>query len=78
MKKLNVSQARQQLPTLVDEVAQSGEEVLITRRGEPLAKLVPFQPKEAERAAHPLRGLPIEIAEDFDAPLPELWETLGD
>jgi len=29
---------------------------------------VPFQPKEAERAAHPLRGLPIEIAEDFDAP----------
>ena len=68
MKTLNVSQVRQQLSTLVDEVAQSGEEVLITRRGEPLAKLVSLQPKkEAERAAHPLRGLPIEIAEDFDA-----------
>ncbi|HWM93110.1 MAG TPA: type II toxin-antitoxin system prevent-host-death family antitoxin [Thermoanaerobaculia bacterium] len=78
MKALNVSQARQQLPTLVDEVAKSGEEVLITRRGEPLAKLVPFQPKEAEKAAHPLRGLPIEIADDFDAPLPELWEALSD
>jgi prevent-host-death family protein len=78
MKALNVSQARQQLPTLVDEVAQSGEEVLITRRGEPMAKLVPFQPKEAEKVAHPLRGLPIEIAEDFDEPLPELWEALGE
>lgn len=75
---LNVSQARQQLPTLVDEVSQLGHEVLITRRGQPLAKLVPFQPMEAEKAAHPLRGLPIEIADDFDAPLPELWEALSD
>lgn len=27
---------------------------------------------------YPLRGLPIEIAEDFDAPLPELWEALDE
>jgi prevent-host-death family protein len=78
MKELNVSQVRQQLPTLIDEVSKSGHEVLITRRGQPLAKLVPFQPKDAESVAHPLRGLPIEIAEDFDAPLPELWEALND
>ena len=25
-----------------------------------------------------LRGLPIQIADDFDAPLPELWEALGE
>jgi prevent-host-death family protein len=77
MKAFNVSEARQHLPTLVDEVSQSGREILITRRGQPLAKLVPFRKAEAERAAHPLRGLPIEIADDFDAPLPELWEALA-
>lgn len=27
---------------------------------------------------YPLRGLPIQIADDFDAPLPELWEALGE
>lgn len=78
MKTFNVSQARQELPSLIDDVASSGEEVLITRRGQPLAKLVPFHREEAERTAHPLRGLPIEIADDFDDPMPELWEELSD
>jgi hypothetical protein len=27
---------------------------------------------------YPLRGLPIQIADDFDAPLPELWEALDE
>ncbi|MEB3356431.1 MAG: hypothetical protein VKK04_06870 [Synechococcales bacterium] len=26
---------------------------------------------------YPLRGLPLEIAEDFDEPMPELWEALS-
>ncbi len=25
---------------------------------------------------YPLRGLPITISEDFDEPMPELWEAL--
>jgi predicted DNA-binding antitoxin AbrB/MazE fold protein len=27
---------------------------------------------------YPLRGLPILIAEDFDEPMPEMWEALGE
>jgi hypothetical protein len=26
---------------------------------------------------YPLRGLPLAIAEDFDAPMTELWDALG-
>lgn len=26
---------------------------------------------------YPLRGLPVTIAEDFDAPMPDLWDALG-
>jgi hypothetical protein len=26
---------------------------------------------------YPLRGLPLVIAEDFDAPMPDLWDALG-
>ena len=78
MKKFNVSEARQHLPSLVDGVAESGEEVLITRRGQPLARLVPFRPAKARQATPSLRGLPIEVADDFDDPLPEIWEALDD
>jgi prevent-host-death family protein len=77
MKQFNLSEARQSLPSLVDGVAESGEEVLITRRGQPLARLVPFRADTA-KATPSLRDLPIEIAEDFDDPLPELWEALAD
>jgi prevent-host-death family protein len=78
MKKLNVSEARQHLPSLVDDVAESGEEVLITRRGQPLARLVPFRPANAGQGTPSLRELPIKVADDFDAPLPELWEALDE
>jgi hypothetical protein len=31
----------------------------------------------SEETSYPLRGLPIVIAEDFDEPMPELWESLS-
>ncbi len=27
---------------------------------------------------YPLRGLPINISDDFDEPMPELWEALAE
>ena len=35
-------------------------------------------PKATLEKTYPLRGLPITISEDFDDPLPELWEALAD
>lgn len=33
-------------------------------------------PKTIPEKTYPLRGLPITISEDFDNPMPELWEAL--
>ncbi|WP_212716027.1 MULTISPECIES: hypothetical protein [unclassified Synechocystis] len=32
--------------------------------------------KIPSKKTYPLRGLPITISEDFDDPMPELWEVL--
>jgi prevent-host-death family protein len=39
MKHVGIKQARQELPDLIDR-AEAGEEVIITRQGKPVAKLV--------------------------------------
>jgi len=41
MTQINVHQARTQLSRLVERAAR-GEEIVIARRGKPVAKLVPF------------------------------------
>jgi prevent-host-death family protein len=67
--RVNVYAAKSQLSRLLDQAAQ-GEEVVITRHGRPVAKLVPVGPVREERRLGGLRGK-IRIAKDFDAPLPE-------
>jgi prevent-host-death family protein len=39
MKHVGIKQARQELPGLIDR-AEAGEEVIITRQGKPVAKLI--------------------------------------
>lgn len=39
MKHVGIKQARQTLPDLIDR-AEAGEEIMITRQGQPVAKLV--------------------------------------
>ena len=75
MKRLNLSEVRRNLPSLADGVAKTGEEVLITRHGKPLARLVACEPAREGEEPYSLRGLPIRIADDFDEPMPELWEA---
>ncbi|MGH9131385.1 MAG: type II toxin-antitoxin system Phd/YefM family antitoxin [Acidimicrobiales bacterium] len=65
-KSVGVHEAKTHLSRLLDCVA-GGEEVLITRRGEPAARLVAVG-ERAERSFGVDRGR-LAIAEDFDAPL---------
>ena len=76
MKSLNVSDARKQLPALVEEVRRSKKRIVLTRYGKPVASIVPFQSVSVATEPYPLRGLKIVIAKDFDAPLPEVWAAL--
>lgn len=67
MVEVGVREAKATLSQLLKRVA-AGEEVTITRSGEPVARLVPFAPRST-RALGQDAGL-YEVPEDFDAPLP--------
>ena len=56
MKHVGIRQARQDLPDLIDR-AEAGEEVIITRQGRPVAKLV----------AAPRDPIPLPSLVDFRA-----------
>jgi prevent-host-death family protein len=64
----NIHQAKSQLSRLIER-AVSGEEVIISRAGKPVARLVPYVQKRQARRLGMLRGK-IRIARDFDE-LPE-------
>ncbi|HEX5098147.1 MAG TPA: type II toxin-antitoxin system Phd/YefM family antitoxin [Polyangiaceae bacterium] len=65
---INIYAAKTQLSQLVRRVAD-GEEVVITRNGQPVARLVPVAQRAVTRKLGTLAGT-IRIGEDFDAPLP--------
>lgn len=66
---VNVYAAKTHLSRLIDQV-NAGEEVVITRHGRPVARLVPAQPAKPRKPGL-LEGQGYWIADDFDAPLPD-------
>ena len=65
---VSLYEAKTRLSHLVDR-ALRGDEVVITRHGRPVARLVPANPPRAPRKLGALRRK-IRVARDFDAPLP--------
>ncbi|HEY0838006.1 MAG TPA: type II toxin-antitoxin system Phd/YefM family antitoxin [Azospirillum sp.] len=57
--------------------AEAGEEIVLARGDEPVAKIVPLQPKTGKRQFGALKGK-IDIGPEFFEPLPEdelkAWE----
>ncbi len=66
---VNVYAAKTQLSRLID-LAMAGQEIVITRHGRPVARLIGAEAMVAPRKLGLMRGR-IRIGEDFDAPLPE-------
>ena len=64
----NISEAKAQLSSLIKKVI-SGQEIIIAKAGQPVAKLVRFERRDEDRRPGALRGK-ISIADDFDD-LPE-------
>ncbi|MBI5506529.1 MAG: type II toxin-antitoxin system Phd/YefM family antitoxin [Deltaproteobacteria bacterium] len=65
---VSIYEAKTRLSHLVDQ-ALRGEQVVITRHGRPVARLVPAQQARKPRRLGALKGK-IRVAADFDAPLP--------
>jgi prevent-host-death family protein len=67
---VNIHEAKTHLSKLLVQV-ENGEEVIIARGGEPVAKLVPLsREKRKERKLGLMRGMFV-VPDDFDAPLTE-------
>lgn len=62
---IDLTQASQQLSELVDEAARAGE-VVLTRGGEAVAKIIPLPSRNTARRPGSARGQ-VHMAEDFDA-----------
>ena len=71
MQTLTLDEAKNKLPDLI-EAAVAGEEIFITRDGLSV-QLVPQTPTKRKRTFGSARGL-IQMAPDFDEPLPEFDE----
>lgn len=68
MATVGIHHAKTHLSELLRRVA-TGEEILIVRGREPVARLVPASPGSAARRLGVDKGV-YEVPDDFDAPLP--------
>ncbi len=68
MLQVNIHEAKTNLSRLLARVA-AGEEVVISKAGKPVARLVPYSKKGHRRIPGRDKGL-VKISNDFDAPLP--------
>jgi len=59
---------------LMDRVARTHEEITVTKRGKPVARLVPVEPAPEQPLFGYLRGKG-EIRGDIVAPTGETWEA---
>lgn len=66
---VNIYAAKTHLSRLIDQVT-AGEEVVITRHGRPVARLVPIGEAQPRRRLGTLKG-EVWISRDFDEPLPD-------
>lgn len=68
MATMNMHEAKTHFSKLISRV-EAGEEIVIARDGQPVARLVAYRAPAAKRVAGRDRGL-FAVSEDFDAPLP--------
>lgn len=67
-------QFKAQCLQLMDQVQQSREEIVITKHGKPVAKLVPVDESEPRSILGYLQGT-VEIIGDIVSPLEDEWEA---
>ena len=72
---MKASEFKAKCLALMDEVAESGEEIIITKRGKPVAKLAPYEDKPASWFG---RGDGIVIHGDIIEPIDVEWEAETD
>jgi prevent-host-death family protein len=67
--KVNIHEAKTHFSRILARVG-NGEEVIISKSGKPIARLVPIGEKLTQRAPGSAKGK-VVLKKDFDAPLPK-------
>ena len=73
--KINVTEFKAQCLKLFDEVAQTRVPIVITKRGKPVAKVVPIEEETPTSHFGYMAGT-IEITGDIISPIEEEWSAL--
>jgi prevent-host-death family protein len=68
---LTATRFKAQCLALLDEVAETGESLLITKHGRAVARVDPVRPPASLRGSVTF----VSIDEDLIAPLPEQWDA---
>lgn len=63
---------------LMDEVERTREEVIVTKHGRPVAKLVPVSGRKPGPLFGRAKGTVIRVSDDAFAPQPGLWSALDE
>ena len=74
MQSIDVNQAKHRFSELI-ELAISGDEVVITKSGQPIVKLVAISKRKHQRQFGSAKGL-IKISHDFDEPLKDFRDYM--
>lgn len=70
-------QFKAQCLKLMDQVQQTHEEVIITKHGKPIAKLVPV-PEAASSSIIGFMRDSVQVIGDIVAPVDEVWDAMTD
>ena len=73
MKTMKASQFKATCLALMDEIATTGEEIVITKNGRPVSKLVPF--RERADSLFGISATSIEIRDDIINPIDDDWDA---
>jgi prevent-host-death family protein len=73
MKTLAAGKFKAQCLALIDKIAQTHEELVVTKYGKPLVKVVPYNDKK-DNSNKPLAGMATYIGDVF-SPIDEEWEV---
>jgi prevent-host-death family protein len=74
MRRIPAGQFKAKCLSLMDEVRQTGEEIIITKRGQPVARLLPPLPEKPQRVWGCQEGT-VEIIGDIVSSTDEEWDA---
>ena len=74
---VNIHEAKTRLSKLLEQV-QSGEEIVIAKAGNPIARLVPYTPPKRKILPPGAMKGEIWVSDDFDEPVNALFECLDE